>query len=91
MMVTEKVIFSGRVQGVGFRYSCKMFADEIGLFGTIHNEWDSRVIATLQGDSELINYFIRNLPKKISPWARISKVERTKIPQTLVYHDFRII
>lgn len=90
-METEKVVFSGRVQGVGFRYSCKMFADQLGIYGTIHNDWNGDVIATLQGDPALVNQFIRDLPQKISPWARIAKVERTKIPQPLVYHDFRII
>ncbi|BDR58323.1 acylphosphatase [Xylocopilactobacillus apicola] len=90
-METEKIIFSGHVQGVGFRYSCKMLADQLGITGTIHNDWNGSVIAIVQGSPDVINQFTRNLPNKISPWARISKVERTKILDTQVYHDFRII
>ncbi|BDR56234.1 acylphosphatase [Xylocopilactobacillus apis] len=90
-METEKLLFSGRVQGVGFRYSCKIFADEIGLTGTIHNDSNGNVTAIVQGSQNLINKFTSELPNKISPWARIAKVERTKILDNPVYHDFRII
>ena len=90
-METEKIIFSGRVQGVGFRYSSKMFADELYLTGTIHNERNGDVITIIQGPVDTINQFIRGLPNKISPWAQITKVERIKLSDTTVYHDFRII
>lgn len=90
-METEKVIFSGHVQGVGFRYSCKIFADQIGITGTVHNDINGDVIAIIQGSQDLLDEWIRKLPTKISPWARIAKFERTKISYNTVYHDFQII
>jgi acylphosphatase len=43
------VLFSGRVQGVGFRYTAKTVAAGFEITGTIRNLPDGRVELTAQG------------------------------------------
>ncbi|MEE1157945.1 MAG: acylphosphatase, partial [Atopobiaceae bacterium] len=35
--------FEGEVQGVGFRWTSRRLAQEIGLTGWVRNEWDGSV------------------------------------------------
>ena len=41
--VRKHIIFHGRVQGVGFRYTAKYLAQSLGLTGWVANEWDGTV------------------------------------------------
>ena len=43
------VLFSGRVQGVGFRYTAKTVAAGFEITGTIRNLPDGRVELTVEG------------------------------------------
>ncbi len=54
-------LFDGRVQGVGFRFSAKMFADTIGLTGWIMNCYDGKVEMEIQGTEEQIDRMIGKL------------------------------
>ena len=38
--VRKHIVFHGRVQGVGFRYTAKYLAQSLGLTGWVANEWD---------------------------------------------------
>ena len=49
---------SGRVQGVGFRYSCHQEALKYQLSGSVRNLDDGRVEVWAAGDSELMARFI---------------------------------
>ena len=46
--------FSGRVQGVGFRYRAYYIAQSIGVSGWVRNSWDDRVEMEAQGSREQI-------------------------------------
>ena len=57
------VIYSGRVQGVGFRYACKELAAGFTLSGTVLNLPDGRVQLVAEGAREELTAFrlaIRN-------------------------------
>lgn len=45
----------GIVQGVGFRYTTKMLADQIGIVGKVENRNDGSVYIEAQGDSEKLS------------------------------------
>jgi acylphosphatase len=47
--VCARVLVSGRVQGVFFRYTCAREAASVGLRGTVRNLVDGRVEALFQG------------------------------------------
>lgn len=44
-----RVLISGKVQGVGFRYSTHQQADRLGLSGWVRNRSDGRVEAVFEG------------------------------------------
>ena len=49
MKVRKHFYFSGRVQGVGFRYQACRIARSLGLAGYVKNLWDGRVELESQG------------------------------------------
>ena len=50
---------SGKVQGVGYRYSTMNEAKRLGLNGWVRNLPDSRVEAIFEGESEVVEEMIR--------------------------------
>lgn len=49
--------FVGEVQGVGFRWTARRVARELGLTGWVKNEWDGSVAMELQGPSAKLAMF----------------------------------
>lgn len=49
-MIARRIVYSGHVQGVGFRYSVKQIAAEFEVSGTVKNLTDGRVELFIQGD-----------------------------------------
>ncbi len=50
-----KIIVSGRVQGVGFRYFIARFASELGLTGYAKNLFTGEVEITAEGRKEFLD------------------------------------
>lgn len=65
---------SGRVQGVGFRFSTKQSADELGVKGIVRNETDGTVYVEAVGDQDQLSRFVEALRKGPSPAAEVDKV-----------------
>jgi acylphosphatase len=55
------VLFSGRVQGVGFRYTAKTVATGFEITGTIRNLPDGRVELLAEGRREELDAFLAAL------------------------------
>jgi acylphosphatase len=53
-MAARHLQITGRVQGVGFRYSMQSEATRIGVHGWVRNRRDGSVEALLQGSEEAI-------------------------------------
>ena len=53
--------FGGQCQGVGFRWTSRRIADELGLTGWARNEWDGSVEMELQGPAVQISQFYGQL------------------------------
>jgi acylphosphatase len=66
---------SGRVQGVGFRFSARHRALELGLSGYARNLADGRVELLAQGESTRIDAFAEWLQHG-PPLARVERVQR---------------
>ncbi|WP_208558624.1 acylphosphatase [Marinilactibacillus kalidii] len=64
----------GNVQGVGFRFTTKQAADEIGITGIVRNESDGSVYAEAIGTPDQIDQFIEVLKKGPSPAASVDRV-----------------
>lgn len=59
MMKALRVHYSGRVQGVGFRFTVKSLARGFDIVGTIKNLADGRVEQVLQGDADEVDDFLQ--------------------------------
>jgi acylphosphatase len=58
-MVRARLLISGIVQGVGYRWSCNREARGLGLTGWVRNLPDGRVEAVLQGPREQVERMIK--------------------------------
>ena len=59
--VRKHIVFYGRVQGVGFRYTAKHLARSLGLTGWVKNDWEGTVTMEVQGREQLINKLLTGL------------------------------
>ncbi len=57
--IRARVIVSGKVQGVGYRYATVDTASQLGLSGWVRNHPDSRVEAVFEGSREVVEEMIR--------------------------------
>jgi acylphosphatase len=85
-----RVIVSGRVQGVNFRYATVRKAQSLGLTGWVRNLHDGRVEAVFEGTTESV--------AAITEWcysgpslARVTAVDKREEPHKGEFNDFRII
>ena len=85
-MIRKHLFFSGRVQGVGFRYQSAWMARELGLTGWVRNLSDGRVEMEVQGKESLITQLI--LQSKNAPYIRSEKVESSNLPLNMQEKSF---
>lgn len=85
------LIVSGRVQGVGFRYSTYALALEIGdIYGRVWNNDDGTVeILAQSNDAAKMAKFIQEVRKGPSKWAKVTYVD-VEMGQFEDYTDFRM-
>lgn len=69
-----RIIFHGRVQGVGFRYNTYEIASRLSLTGWVENRADGTVEAEDQGPENKIDYLIDYMKKL--PIPNVEKVEK---------------
>ncbi|MEX2579082.1 MAG: acylphosphatase [Verrucomicrobiales bacterium] len=78
-MTARQYFFSGRVQGVGFRYSTKQLAKGFDVVGWVRNLDDGRVELQIMGEEEELDDFVAELHD--SPLGHhIQEEERFTIP-----------
>lgn len=58
------MVFSGIVQGVGFRYTAVQIAHKLNLTGFVRNVAFGNVEVEVQGDREAIDEFLKEILKK---------------------------
>jgi acylphosphatase len=85
----KHIIVHGRVQGVGFRYFVQYVGNHLGLAGNVYNCPDSTVEITVEGDSEKIADFIKQVEKG-PPLSRVERVDVAEIPIQGTYGSFSI-
>lgn len=90
-MKKVRILVSGRVQGVGFRYSTYALALEIGdIFGKVWNNDDGTVeILAQSDDSQKMARFIQEIRKGPSRLARVDYCDVQMVAFSN-YTDFKI-
>lgn len=81
--------FSGRVQGVGFRYRAQYAASALGLTGWVENEWDGTVEAEAQGAPEALDRFVDTITRT-SGWIELEQVDCRPMPPDPGERSFRV-
>lgn len=82
------IIFRGRVQGVGFRYTASSVARRYGITGFVRNLPDGAVEMLAQGDPQDIDNCIEDIQDAFTGHIRDTQVE--PIPHNPRYSDFEI-
>ncbi len=57
-MIARQIFYEGRVQGVGFRYTCKRIARGFEVVGWVRNLADGRVELQCSGEREEVESFL---------------------------------
>ena len=68
-MIAKRVIFEGRVQGVGFRFTVKDLARSFDVCGWVKNLPDGTVELQVMGEADEVEAFLREITVE-SPVAR---------------------
>lgn len=76
--VRKRIVFHGRVQGVGFRYTAKYLARSLSLTGWVKNEWDGTVTMEIQGREPMVNKLLKGLNS--GQFITIEWMDATEIP-----------
>ncbi len=77
-MLRKHLTFTGRVQGVGFRYRAHSIATSLGLTGYVKNNYNGSVEAEVQGKNAQIEEFVERL--KNSSYIRVDYVAEYDVP-----------
>ena len=84
----SRVFYSGRVQGVGFRYLSLQIAKEFDVSGFVRNLPDGRVQLEAEGDEEQVRAFTAEVADRLSVFIR--NVESTDVLRKPAYAGFEI-
>lgn len=77
-IIRKHLIFSGSVQGVGFRWRAMQTAKAVGVTGWVRNDRSGAVSMELQGSEAQIDLMIQTLDR--APWIRIDGINARTIP-----------
>lgn len=62
-MIRKRIVFTGIVQGVGFRWRARQAANMYQCTGWCRNEWDGSVTMEIQGEKDQIDQVIHALKR----------------------------
>ena len=79
-MKAKRVIFEGRVQGVGFRYTTKDVARGFEVCGWVKNLPDGTVELQVMGEDAEVEDFIKEIAEESSVAHHIKNLQATEIP-----------
>ena len=77
-ILRKRLVFHGRVQGVGFRWRARAAAQAAGATGWVRNNYDGSVTMELQGSEAQIDRVIQTLDR--DRYIRIASMEARSIP-----------
>ena len=88
-VVRKQIVFSGRVQKVGFRLEIYTIAERMRLTGTVTNLKDGSVEVEVQGEEQQISFLVHCM--KSLKRASVKKVTMSDLPIHESEKDFTIV
>jgi acylphosphatase len=86
-MICKRVIYSGRVQGVGFRYTAQRVAEGFAVAGYVKNLPNGSVELVAQGEADQVEGLLQALAQQMAGYIRDAAVS-AEPPGN--YQDFRV-
>ncbi len=87
-MIRRRIIYGGRVQGVGFRFSAIRVAANYNVAGFVRNLPSGKVEVEVEGDKKEIKAFMDELAENMS--GNIRETNFQDMPVSGSYHRFEI-
>lgn len=84
-----KVIFSGTVQGVGFRYTTRHLAQQFPITGYVRNCPDGCVAMIAEGEKKDLEAFLLSIHKLLGAYIKKSDTDWSSAPQEFQDFDIR--
>jgi acylphosphatase len=74
MLVGKRVCYAGRVQGVGFRYSCQRLAEGFAVGGYVRNLPSGDVELWVEGEEDQVQGFLDAVAGQMAGYIQSSSV-----------------
>ena len=87
MKVCKKIVFTGHVQGVGFRFTTKRIAAVFEVAGYVKNLPDGSVELMAEGDADEVDAFVDAVKQQMAAYITDSKLADHSVEN---FADFRI-
>ncbi|MEE9464985.1 MAG: acylphosphatase [Candidatus Neomarinimicrobiota bacterium] len=84
-----RIIVSGRVQGVGFRWATQKTAQQLGVNGYVRNLPSGDVEIVIEGDEVSVERMI-SWARQGPAFARVDNLKMDEIPGPAEYTGFRV-
>lgn len=91
MTSAKRIIFNGRVQGVGFRYTTKQLALGFDIVGWVRNQKDGTVELQVMGECEEVDEFITEIVEESELAGLIKEHQIWDIDPLIDCRGFRIV
>ena len=85
------IIYSGDVQGVGFRWTVQEIANSFGIFGWVKNSPDGTVEALFEGEEGDIKLLMEEVSKTMNRYIHAVRVDWNKPEGKLNSFDIRFV
>jgi acylphosphatase len=89
MTIAKHVTFSGRVQGVGFRFTAVDAAQRHAVDGTVRNSFDGTVELFVQGESDAVQAFLTDLGRRMGHYIAEQTVQEATPTGVKGFHIVR--
>ena len=75
MIKQAHILYSGRVQGVGFRYTVRDLAEGLGITGWVRNLRDGKVEILAEFEENILNDFLEQVRGEFSAYIRDVQID----------------
>ncbi len=82
------IYYTGRVQGIGFRFTTQRLANSLGVSGWVKNLSDGRVEIVAQAEEEALKEFLAKILECFSSY--IKDTEISCLPASDEFKDFGV-
>mgnify|MGYP000945447135 FL=1 len=79
------------VQGVGFRWTTQMVAQELGITGTVKNNPDGSVSIVAQGEELPLEHFIKKIKASPSVAGHVDHVDLNTVSDAEKFTRFSVV